>query len=76
MSRGAEETDRLKQNMQDQLTKLLTQLQDLEELRDELDDDEYEETRADTLEQMKVRRGSSVEATLSGSCCAAVCALC
>lgn len=29
--------------------------QDLEELRDELEDDEYEEVRADTLEQLKVK---------------------
>lgn len=28
---------------------------DLEELRSELEDDEYEETRRDTLEQMTVR---------------------
>ncbi len=33
--------------------RLLAQLQDLDELREELDDEEYEETKADTLEQLK-----------------------
>ena len=35
------------------MERLLSQLQDLDELRDELDDEEYEETKADTLEQLK-----------------------
>lgn len=52
---GAAETQRLKLNVQDQLNRLLQQLTDLEELRDELDDEEYTETRRDTLEQMEVR---------------------
>ncbi len=54
MSHGKEETERLKANIQDQLNRLIGQLQDLEELRAELEDDEYEETRKDTLEQMAV----------------------
>jgi hypothetical protein len=54
-SHGAAETQRLKVNIQDQLNRLLQQLTDLEELRDELDDEEYTETRRDTLEQMEVR---------------------
>ena len=33
--------------------RLLSQLKDLEELREELDDEEYEETKADTLDQLK-----------------------
>lgn len=53
-SHGREETERLKANIQDQLNRLIAQLQDLEELRAELEDDEYEETRKDTLEQMAV----------------------
>ena len=40
-------------NVQDQMSRLLSQLKDLDELRDELDDEEYEETKADTLEQLK-----------------------
>jgi hypothetical protein len=54
MSHGKEETERLKANIQDQLNRLIAQLQDLEELRAEIEDDEYEETRKDTLEQMAV----------------------
>ena len=40
-------------NVQDQMSRLLSQLKDLDELRDELDDEKYEETKADTLEQLK-----------------------
>jgi hypothetical protein len=52
-SHGADETARLKANVQDQLSRLLTQLQDLEDLRDEIDDDEYAEVRGDTLDQLR-----------------------
>lgn len=52
-SRGRSETEKLKQNLEDQLDRLVQQLQDLEECRDELDDDEYEETKKDTIEQLK-----------------------
>ena len=55
MSHGTVETAQLKANIQDQLTRLMMQLQDLEDLRAELDDDEYEETKQDTLEQLEVR---------------------
>jgi len=52
-SHGSNETERLKANIQDQLQRLLLQLQDLEDLRHELDDEEYTETKKDTLEQME-----------------------
>ncbi|CAE7896254.1 lzic, partial [Symbiodinium sp. KB8] len=52
-SHGQDETARLKANLDDQLQRLLTQLDDLEELREELEDDEYEEVRVDTLEQLE-----------------------
>lgn len=55
-TQGTLETAKLKSNIEDQLNRLLQQLQDLEDLRDELDDEEYAETRRDTLEQMEVRR--------------------
>ena len=58
-SHGTVETQKLKANIQDQLTRLMLQLQDLEDLRAELDDDEYEETRKDTLEQLEVRGGGA-----------------
>jgi hypothetical protein len=43
--RGNTETLRLKANIEDQLDRLLTQLQDLEDMRDDFDDNEYEEAR-------------------------------
>ena len=46
------ETSKLTANIESQLTRLLTQLQDVEEMKDELDDDEYEEERADTMAQL------------------------
>ena len=52
---GTEETAKLRANIESQLTRLFMQLEDLEELRAELDDEEYAETRRDTLEQMEVR---------------------
>ncbi len=54
-SHGRAETDKLISNVQEQLNRLLTQLQDVDELRAELDDDEYEETRRETLSAMEVR---------------------
>jgi len=54
MSHGTLETAKLKANIQDQLSRLIMQLQDLEDLRAELDDEEYTETKRDTFEQMEV----------------------
>lgn len=80
-SRGKSETGKLKQNMEEQLDRLMQQLQDLEECRctvenfifiewihfpapllvyftffvysrEELDEEEYEETKKETLEQL------------------------
>ncbi|KAM4650360.1 protein LZIC [Discoglossus pictus] len=51
-SRGKTETSKLRQNLEEQLDRLMQQLQDLEECRDELDADEYEETKKETLEQL------------------------
>ncbi|XP_040050200.1 protein LZIC [Gasterosteus aculeatus] len=51
-SRGKSETGKLRQNMEGQLDRLMQQLQDLEECREEMDDEEYEETKKETLEQL------------------------
>ncbi|XP_061689928.1 protein LZIC [Syngnathoides biaculeatus] len=51
-SRGKSETCKLRQNMEEQLDRLMQQLQDLEECREELDEEEYEETKKETLEQL------------------------
>ena len=55
-SRGSAETEKLKKNLNDQLERLVQQLQDLEECKDDLDEDEYEETKRETLDQLQVRR--------------------
>lgn len=46
-SRGVAEGEALMKNVEDQLSRLLGQLNDCEEMREELDDDEYEEMRAE-----------------------------
>ncbi|KAF3816703.1 hypothetical protein GH733_014051, partial [Mirounga leonina] len=43
-SRGKTETSKLKQNLEERLDRVMQQLQDLEECREELDTDDYEET--------------------------------
>lgn len=52
-SRGQSETKKLKQNLGEQLDRLVAQLSDLEECKEDLDEDEYEETKKETLEQLK-----------------------
>lgn len=52
VSRGESETHRLRQQMEEQLDRLMTQLADLEECKAELDPEEYEDARKDTLEQL------------------------
>lgn len=52
-SRGRQETSKLKSNLEEQLERLMQQLTDVEELKDDLDPDEYEETKKETIEQLK-----------------------
>ncbi|XP_065164655.1 protein LZIC-like [Atheta coriaria] len=52
-SHGKNETELLKKNMESQLDRLIEQLKDLEEAKDELDAEEYEEARQDTLDQLQ-----------------------
>ena len=42
----------LTKNINDQLERLLSQLSDLEELKDDLTDEEYADMKKDTLEQI------------------------
>ena len=42
----------LQKNIEEQLTRLLDQLKDLDELKEELDEGEYEELKAETLAQL------------------------
>ncbi|GLV37840.1 hypothetical protein CBL_06458 [Carabus blaptoides fortunei] len=52
-SHGKIETEKLIQNLEYQLDRLVTQLEDLESSKDELDATEYNETKEDTIEQLK-----------------------
>lgn len=52
-SHGKIETEKLIQNLEHQLDRLVTQLEDLESSKDELDATEYNETKEDTIEQLK-----------------------
>lgn len=47
------ETNLLKQNIEEQLHRLLRQLNDLRDEKDNLEPDEYEEMEKDTLDQLK-----------------------
>ncbi|GAB6023097.1 hypothetical protein CHUAL_007186 [Chamberlinius hualienensis] len=51
-SRGLSETERLKSNLLEQLNRLIAQLNDLEECKDDLDPSEYAETKKETTEQL------------------------
>ena len=52
-SRGSLETAKLKTNMEEQLHRLLSQLEDLKEMKDSLEKDEYDEMYKDTIQQLK-----------------------
>ncbi|KAG5882339.1 hypothetical protein JTB14_037624 [Gonioctena quinquepunctata] len=52
-SYGKAETEKLKQNLEDQLDRLVEQLQDLENCKKDLELEEYEETKKETMEQLK-----------------------
>ncbi|WAR13848.1 LZIC-like protein [Mya arenaria] len=52
-SRGKSETEKLIHNLQEQMDRLVNQLSDLEDCKEDLDEDEYEETKSDTIEQLK-----------------------
>jgi len=58
MSRGTEETARLRRNVEEQLGRLLEQLADLDEFAAELADAEREEMRQDTLEALEEMKGN------------------
>lgn len=53
-SRGTTETNKLLENLEEQLERLVQQLSDLEEVKADLDDEEYAETKRETVEQLRV----------------------
>ena len=63
---GKEATGQLLQNIQDQLNRLISQLSDLEEMKADLDEDEYTSTKAETLQQLKEFE-KSLQKTLAGN---------
>lgn len=65
-SRGQQETSLLKQNMQSQLERLMQQLTDLEECKNEMEPEEYEEAKNETIEQLKEFK-ESLEKMLEGN---------
>ncbi|KAL1491100.1 hypothetical protein ABEB36_011748 [Hypothenemus hampei] len=50
---GTTETEKLRQNMENQLCRIMEQLNDLEADKDSMDVDEYEETKLETMDQIK-----------------------
>ncbi|KAH0562905.1 protein LZIC-like [Cotesia glomerata] len=65
MSHGKDETIGLRKNLEDQLERLVQQLEDLEECREDLEPSEYEETKNDTIEQLK-ELNASLRRIISG----------
>ena len=55
MSRGVNENIQLKSKLETQLSRLLDQLEDLENNKDSIDDEEYAELKNETLEQVIMR---------------------
>ena len=51
--RGKTGTNRLKQNVEDQLNRLLQQLEDLKSEKDNMEESEYNEMWNDTMQQLK-----------------------
>ncbi|OTF81169.1 LZIC-like protein, partial [Euroglyphus maynei] len=52
-TRGQAETSQLRANLECQLDRLVAQLADLEDCKNDLDIDEYEETKKETIEQLQ-----------------------
>ncbi|KAF8796120.1 protein LZIC-like [Argiope bruennichi] len=52
-SRGLSETNKLKHNLEEQLDRLVSQLSDLEECESDMDEDEFAEAKAETVDQLR-----------------------
>ncbi|CAG0899226.1 unnamed protein product [Darwinula stevensoni] len=65
-SRGVKETELLRENIEKQVDRLISQLADLETCKDELSPEEYEETRQETMEQFKELK-ASLQKMMSGN---------
>ncbi|XP_012536186.1 protein LZIC [Monomorium pharaonis] len=65
-SHGKAETDRLKKNLEEQLDRLVQQLEDLEVCRITLDETDYQECKEDTMEQLR-EFNESLQRMISGN---------
>ncbi|KAI6649132.1 hypothetical protein LOD99_6851 [Oopsacas minuta] len=65
VSGGRIETAALRQNLEDQLDRLMTQLEELEEIKGDMDQSEWEGIRNDTLEELK-HFSNSLDKMLAG----------
>jgi hypothetical protein len=65
-SRGDSETVLLRENIEGQLKRLLTQLQDIDQMKDELDEEEYSLMRQETVDQLKEFE-ESLQKSISGN---------
>ncbi|XP_063979630.1 protein LZIC-like [Diachasmimorpha longicaudata] len=64
-SRGKVETESLKKNLEEQLDRLVQQLEDLEECKEDLEESEYEETKGETMDQLR-EFNESLQRMISG----------
>ncbi|EFN80836.1 protein LZIC isoform X2 [Harpegnathos saltator] len=64
-SHGKAETDRLRKNLEEQLDRLVQQLEDLEDSRITLDEVDYQECKEDTMEQLR-ELSESLQRMISG----------
>jgi ElaB/YqjD/DUF883 family membrane-anchored ribosome-binding protein len=65
-NRGGAETAQLKRNVEEQMQRLLSQLEDLESEKDNLEPEEYNEMRNDTIVQLREFK-KSLEKMMAGN---------
>jgi hypothetical protein len=65
-NRGGAETAQLKKNVEEQMQRLLSQLEDLEAEKDNLEPEEYQDMRNDTIEQLREFK-KSLEKMMAGN---------
>jgi len=65
-NRGKDETARLQQNVEEQMQRLLAQLEDLEANKDSLEKTEYDEMYNDTIDQLNDFK-ASLEKMMAGN---------
>lgn len=69
MSRGVNENNQLKGKLEAQLHRLLDQLEDIKKDRDNLEEEEYNELRNDTMEQVSRITSATLKSILDSNIC-------